>query len=178
MERTFIFKINSKDYEKNKYSFQKDKFMININNVDIKRIMLSNKIPCGKQGANKYYVGYLNDNFRPLNIVIEDTELCANNMHVLTDHTKFLKYVEIWNRIVSLFNKSTSRNFKCNIEYIKARISPHNENLHDINKRLKKGNYYGTLVLLIDSICEVKNSLYPQTLLKKLFECNNKNNAL
>ena len=161
MERTFIFKINSKDYEKNKYSFQKDKFMININNVDIKRIMLSNKIPCGKQGANKYYVGYLNDNFRPLNIVIKDTELCANNMHVLTDHTKFLKYVEIWNRIVSLFNKSTSRNFKYNIEYIKARISPHNENLHDINKRLKKGNYYGTLVLLIDSICEVKNSLYP-----------------
>ena len=129
MERTLIFKINSKDYERNKYSFQKDKFMININNVDIKRIMLSNKTPCGKQGANKYYVGYLNDNFRPLNIVIN---------HVLTDRAKFLKYVEIWNRIVSLFNKSPSRNFKYNIEYIKARISPYNENLHDINKDSKK----------------------------------------
>ena len=98
-------------------------------------------------------------------------------MHVLTDRAKFFKYVEIWNRIVSLFNKSTSKNFKYNIEYIKAKISPYNENFHGINKRLKKGNYYGTLVLLIDSICKVKNSLYPQTLLKKLLECNNKNNA-
>ena len=75
MERTFIFKINSKDYEKNKYSFQKDEFMININNVDIERIMLSNKTLYVKQGTNKYYVGYLNDDFRPLNIVIKDTAI-------------------------------------------------------------------------------------------------------
>ena len=73
MEQTLIFKFNSKDYERNKYSFQKDKLMININDVNIKRIMLSNKTPYGKQGINKYYVGYLNDNFGPLSIVIKDT---------------------------------------------------------------------------------------------------------
>ena len=78
---------------------------------------------------------------------------------------------------MSLFNKITSKSFRYDTEYIKAKISPYNENSHDIDKRLKKGNYYGILVLLIDFICEVKNSLYPQTLLKKLFECNNKSNA-
>ena len=34
--------------------------------------MLSNKTPYGKQGANKYYAGYLSGGFRPLNIVIKD----------------------------------------------------------------------------------------------------------
>ena len=32
-----IFKINSKVYEKDKYSFQNDNFMIDINNVDIEK---------------------------------------------------------------------------------------------------------------------------------------------
>ena len=177
MKQKLIFRINDKEYEKDKYSFQNDEFMININDVDIERIVLSNKTPYGKKGANKYYVGYLSGSFRPLNIVVKDTELCADSMHVLTNRPKFLKYVEIWNKTEALFNKITSKNFRCNTEYIKAKISPYNENSHDINKRLKRGNYYGALVLLIDSICEVKSSLYPQTLLKKLFECNNKNNT-
>ena len=130
--------------------------------------MLSNKTPYGKKGAQKYYAGYLSDGFRPLNIVIKNTELYTNNTNVLTNYTKFLEYVEIWNRLESLFSKTTSNNFKYNNEYIKTTISPDNENFHDINKKRKKGTYYGISVLLIDSICEVKNNNYPQTLLKKL----------
>ena len=57
MRQKFIFRINGKDYEKGKYSFQNDKFMVHINEVDIKRIVLSNKIPYGKRGAQKYYTG-------------------------------------------------------------------------------------------------------------------------
>ena len=158
--RQKLFFRDKKIYEEDKYLFQKDEFMININDVDIKGIALSNKTPYGKQGANKYYVGYLNGSFRPLNFAIKDTEPCANNMHVLTNHTKFLKYVEIWNWVVSLFNKTTSNNEN---EYIKAKIYPYNENSRDINKRLKKCNYYGILVLLIYSICEVKKSLSTNT---------------
>ena len=86
--------------------------MIDINDVDIKKIVLSDKTPYGKKGANKYYTGYLSGGFRPLNIVIKDTELCTDNMHVLTNHIKFLKYVEIWNNIEALFNKITSKNFR------------------------------------------------------------------
>ena len=37
MKQKLIFKINTNKYEKEKYSFQNDNFMININNVDIKK---------------------------------------------------------------------------------------------------------------------------------------------
>ena len=116
MRLKVILKINSKGYEKDKYSFQNDNFMININNVDIKKIVLSTKKPYGNKGANKYYVGYLNDGSKQLNIVIKDTELCANNMHILASPSNFLKYIEIWNKIVFLFNKYTSKNFTYDTE--------------------------------------------------------------
>ena len=135
--------------------------------------MLSTKTFYGNKGANKYYVGYLNDSFKQLNIVIKDTELCANNNHILTSPANCLKFIEIWDKIVFLFNKDISKNFRYDTEYIKPKISPFNENHHDINKILKKDNYYGTLILSIGSICEVAGKLYPQTFLKKLFRCNN-----
>ena len=87
-------------------------------------------------------------------------------MHILASSANFLKYIEIWNKIVFLFNKYRSKNFRYDIEYIKPNIFPFNENCHDINKKLKKGNYYGTLVLSIDSICEVAGKLYSQTFLE------------
>ena len=173
MRQKLIFEINSKEYEKGKYSFQNDNFMININNVDIKKIALSTKTLYGDKSAYKYHVGYLNDKFKQLNIVIKDTELCATNTHILTNHTNFLNYVEIWDKIVSLLNKNTTKSFGYDIEYIKPKISPYNENRHDINKRLKKGDFYGTLILSIDSIFNEVGRLYPQTFLKKLFGCNN-----
>ena len=49
MKQKLIFRINDKEYEKDKYSFQNDEFMININDVDIERIALSNKAPYGKK---------------------------------------------------------------------------------------------------------------------------------
>ena len=65
-----------------------------------------------------------------------------------------------------LSNKDTSKNFRYDTKCIKPKISPYNENRHDINKILKKGNYYGTLILSIDSICEVVDRLYLQTFFK------------
>ena len=81
--------------------------MININNVDIKKIVLSTKTPYFNKGANKYYVGYLNDGFKELNIFIKDTEQCVT--HILPGSANFLKYIEICDKIVSLFNKNTSK---------------------------------------------------------------------
>ena len=133
--------------------------MININSVGIKKVVLSTKTPYGNKGANKYYVGYLDGSFKQLNVVINDTEMCANNMHILPSSPNFLKYIEIWDKIVSLFNKNTSKNFRYDIEYIKPKTSFFNENRYDINKRLKRGNYYGAFILSIDFICETTSKL-------------------
>ena len=111
-------------------------------------------------------MGYLNDGFKEVNIVINDTELCANNMHILAASANFLKYIKIWAKIVFLFNKDTSKNFTYDTEYIKPKICQFNENRNVINKIFKKSNYYGTLILSIDSICEGAGKLYPQTFLK------------
>ena len=46
--------------------FKTNKKTVNINEVDIKNITLSNKVSYGKQGANKYYIGCLGCGFRPL----------------------------------------------------------------------------------------------------------------
>ena len=50
--------------------------------------MLSNKKPYGKQGANKYYAGYLSGGFRPRNIVIRNIELYTNRMDILANYLK------------------------------------------------------------------------------------------
>ena len=55
MEKTLTFD----KYSTNKNLFHKNKNPITINKVDIKRIVLSNKVSYGKQGTYKYYVGYI-----------------------------------------------------------------------------------------------------------------------
>ena len=105
MKKEVVFKIKNKNYDINKYYFQKDKKITNINEVNTEKIVLCNKIPYGPHGANTYYIGNLNGGFESLCIVINDTELCTNNINVLANNKRFLKYIEIWNKIVSVFNK-------------------------------------------------------------------------
>ena len=91
-------------------------------------------------------------------------------MNVLANDNELLKYTE------SLFSKKFNKKGfyskpAYNNEYIKTRISSHNENFQG-NKRLTKDKYYGHSILL-EFICEVKNKYYPQTFLGRLFERSN-----
>ena len=75
--------------------------------------MLSDKISYGEHGFNKYYIGYLCDSFKPLYITIKNIKLYTNYMNVLANDNELLKYIEIWNRIETLFNKNNkNRLFK------------------------------------------------------------------
>ena len=139
--------------------------------------MLSNKTPYGKHGANKYYIAYLSNGFKPFYINIKNIKLYANRMDVLANDNKLLKYIEIWNKIESLYNEVTlnKKGFHCdpihNNKYIRTKICCYNENLRDFQK-LVKNKYCGHSILLLESICEVENKCYPQTFLDKFFECN------
>ena len=97
-------------------------------------------------------------------------------MNVLANDNELLKYIEISNKIESLFNKKFNKNGfyskpTYNNEYIRTKISLCNENFHDL-KKLTKDEYCGHLILLLESICEVENEYYPQTFLDEIFECN------
>ena len=176
MRQRLFFKINNNEYERNKYSFQKDKKPININHVDIEKIVLSNQTSYGKHGANKYYISYLSDGFNPLRINTKNIKLYTNHMNVLANDNKLLKYIKIWNKIETLFNEVAlnKKGFHCdhiNNKYIKTKISSYNENFHDFQK-LVKNEHCDHSVLLLESICEVENNYYPQTFLDKFFECS------
>ena len=90
-----LFNNGHSDYTKEKYSFHEDKNPININEVDTKKIVLSNKIPYGEHGANKYYIAYLNGRFKPLYITIKNIKLHTNDMNALVNDNKLLQYIEI-----------------------------------------------------------------------------------
>ena len=98
MRQRLIFKTDDKEYEINKYYFQKDKKPIKINDVDIEKIVLSNKAPYGKHGANKH-------GFKPLCINIKNIKLYINRMNVLAYDNELLRYIEIWIKIETLFNE-------------------------------------------------------------------------
>ena len=168
----------SKDYYKNnkevlRKRVRKDKKNkpININEVDTKKILLSNKIPYGEHGTNKYYIAYLNGGFKPLHIIIKDIKLYTNHMNVLANVNELLKYIEIWNKIESLFNKKFNSKPTYSNKYIRTKISSYDENFQG-NKRLTEDEYYRHSILLIEFICEVENKYYPQTFLDEFFECN------
>ena len=57
--KELVFNDEHNNYYINNYYFQKDENKpININEVDAKKMVLSNKIPYDKHGANKYYIAY------------------------------------------------------------------------------------------------------------------------
>ena len=158
MRQRFIFKIDDKEYERNKYSFQKDKKPININDVDIEKIVLSNKTPYGKHDANKYYIFYLSNGFKPLCINIKNIKLYTNRMNILANDNELLRYIEIWNKIETLFKEVTlnKKMFHCDPihnKYIKTKISSYNKNFHDFQKLVKDKYCCGHSILLLESIC-------------------------
>ena len=180
MRKELVFKIKNNNYTNHKHYFQKDKKPININEVNIDKIVLSNKTPYGEYGANKYYIAYLNGGLRPLHIIIKDIKLYTNHMNILASDNELLKYVEIWNKIEALFNKKFNKSgFHSdpthNYEYIRTRISSCDENFRDF-KKLTKSEYCGQSILLLESICEVENEYHPRTFLHIFFEKHDNNN--
>ena len=77
-------------------------------------------------------------------------------MNVLANDNELLKYLDIWNKIETLFNKKfNNKGFYSkpmyNNEYIKTKINVCNKNFRG-NKRLTKDEYYGHSVSLLESI--------------------------
>ena len=87
-----IFNNGHNNYSIDKYYWQKDKKLININEIDTEKIVLSNVTPYGKKGANKYYIEYAGSTgFGPIHIIIKKVKLYTNHMNVLADNKKLLK---------------------------------------------------------------------------------------
>ena len=60
-------------------------------------------------------------------------------------------------------------------ECIKTKINLIMKTFMEI-KKVIKDKYYGNSMLVVDSICEIKNKYYPQTFLDEFFETQSDNN--
>ena len=165
-----VFNNGLNDYYVNKYYFQEDKEPININEVDTKKIVLSNKLTYGEYGANKCYIAYLNGGFKPLYITIKNIKLYTNHMNVLASGNELLKYIEKWNNVEALFNKKFNKKGfyskpTYNNEYIKPKIISY----YDF-KKLRKNEYCGNSILLLESIIisEVKKKILSQNIFTQI----------
>ena len=66
-------------------------------------------------------------------------------MNILANNKECLKYNEIWNKIVDLFNEKFNKRERYNRavynnEYIKTKTCPYNEDFYGNKKNLKKMN--------------------------------------
>ena len=115
-----------------KRAFHKNKKPININEVDIKRIALSDKKSYGKDSF-KYFIGYRHEgNAFPSLLCVKLPQMNAytkyfdkNNKymnHLVIDEKTLKRYFKIWNKIKSLIKKELNSEPVYNDTYIKAKI--------------------------------------------------------
>ena len=110
---------------------------INIDKVDIKKIVLSNKEPYGNKGSCKYIIGYkINAGIIPLCIKISKVNVYAkyfnkNNIYMnllINDKEILKKYIKIWDRIKSLLGERFDSGPMYNNVYIKSKVNSYNTN--------------------------------------------------
>ena len=87
-------------------------------------------------------------------------------MNILINNKEFLKYIEIWNKIESFFNEEVNR--PVHNKLIKTKTSAYSDAFKD-NKNLKKGEYYGHSILLIESICDGRKQTLSSNILRNFF---------
>ena len=176
-----------------KGAFHKNKKPVNINEVDIKRIALSDRKSNGKDSL-KYFIEYKNEgNAFPSALCIKLPQMNAyakyfdktnKCMNLLVNDKKMLeKYNKIWNKIKSLFKKEFNSEPVYNDKYIKTKIKIYNNKVYinfQHNKITKDSEYCACLsVILLDSIfVNSDKEYYPQIFLAKYIikEKNNKHN--
>ena len=116
---------------------------INIDEVDIKIIVLSNKASYGNKSSYKYFIGYiyiylcegnaplspLCRKFRQMNVYAKDFRKNNKCMNFIVYDKKYLKkYYEIWNKTKNLFGKKFDSETIYNDKYIKTKINSYNTN--------------------------------------------------
>ena len=115
-----------------KRAFHKNKKPININEVDIKRIALSDKKSLSKDPF-KNFIGYRHEGNAfpsPLCIKLPQKNAYAKNFdknskymnHLVKNGKMLKKYLKIWNKIKSLIKKELNSEPVYNDTYIKAKI--------------------------------------------------------
>ena len=138
------------DIEVSKKQFYENKIALNLNEVDVSKIVVSNKIK-GNNETSKVFIGYIDHiDVTPLCIVLSQMsgwikyfENGGKSMSFkIEDDEVYLKYNEIWNKIKELLGGVKFHSEPIyDGQYIKSNVKPFSEvikTLFDGNKIPKK----------------------------------------
>ena len=149
-------------------------------NVDIEKVLVSNKISFGEKSC-KYFVGYLyNDNkVKLLHIMLPKTSAYVKSydgqtkwMYFLIEDDDLLKKYSkysIWDKFSTDIKKEFDSELFYNKEFLKTKIKSHGDDFDD--KEISKVDFNHTCLAVInfDSALKKDGNCYPQLFLK---ECN------
>ena len=163
MEKTII---KFGDIKIQKQKFHQHKRPVSIKNVDVNKIVLSNKVSFGKKRF-KYVTGYKDaKKTKPLCIFLPKMSAYRKNFNEtkymsfsIKDDKLLEKYNEIWEKVKNIIRKEFDSEAVYNEKYLKARIKSYkgkfNTNFQN-NKIPKESSQFICLsVILIDSVWTV-----------------------
>ena len=110
------------DIEIGKQKFQKKP--ISIKNIDIKKIVVSNKVSFSKKGF-KYFIGY-----KDAKKYIEETMMKLNMSFLIKDDRLLEKHNKIWGKVKNSIKKEFHSEPVYNEKYLKTKIKSYNEKIN------------------------------------------------
>ena len=169
--------INCDDEKINMSHFYKNKKPFIIDDIDVNKILISKKKPCGKKTSFKYFIGYDDhDYFGTLWIKLPQINGFDSNRTMsfkVIDKKPLKKYIKIRERVRSLMNIEFDSEpvYGDNDKYIKTKIKSYGDKVNtnfQSNKRPKENASCKCLsLLMLDSVIRVNKNYYPQTLLEE-----------
>ena len=169
------------DKKINKSNFYKNKILSKIDDIDVNKILISEKEVYSKKNSFKYFIGYNeNDVIRPLCIklpqIIQYVK-CFDDNKIMTfkttDKKVLKKYDTIWEKASSLMNIEFDSEavYGDNDKYIttKMKLYGGKVNTNFQSKKVPKENASCKrfLLIMLDSVIRVNKKYYPQTLLEE-----------
>ena len=178
-------KFDDKKIKKSDF-YKKNKQIFNIDDIDVNKILVSEKEPYGKNNSFIYFIGYIdNDVIRPLCLKLSKMTGYINefneNKNTITmslrvnDEQLFKKYNKIWKKVEKLMRIDSERKptYGCGDKYIKTKIKTYTDiiitNFHNKKMPKEKVSRKFLSIIMSDSVIESDENYYPQTFLE---ECN------
>ena len=165
--------------EVNKKDFYLSKSAILLDDVDVSKIIVSNKWKINDI-TSKFFIGYIsNNNIKPLCIILPQMsgfikyfEDNSKNMSFVTDDANvYEKYSEVWNKVKKLLKlKFTTRPIR-NKKYILAKLKIFNgvnrSTFTDDKLPVEKVHYVYVAAIDIDSVLKIDKEVYLQVYLEQ-----------
>ena len=167
------------DIEIEKNRFCRNKTPIFKKDVDIEKVLVSDKICFGEKN-NKYFLGYLHIDHKakPLHIMLPKTSAYVKSYGEQTKWMYFLiesddlleKYNTIWNKVSANMKKEFDSEPVYNKEFLKTKIKSHGDVITDFyDKEIPKldSNHTCLAVISLESALKTDDNYYPQLFLKE-----------